>query len=259
MAFTEINDISKPAGSRDKSLGDDDIREGKRVEIERQAVDHDRRDDEAGAEKTVSPDGTIGYHKKCTLIVRDSDEAAVANANVLYTKDVNNKAEPHIIDEDGNVVQLLTAGKLNTAVLKADEAATVALITQFVYPVGSIYINAGVATNPATLFGFGTWVAFGAGKVLVSVNTEDSDFNTVEKTGGAKTVNTSDHDHEITRAWPSTSTNGVAEELVVGRTGLNQISDGFRPSETKDTNAKGAESLSIVQPYITVYMWKRTA
>jgi hypothetical protein len=35
---------------------------------------------------------------------------------------------------------------------------------QALHPIGSIYINAGVTTNPATLLGFGTWVAFGAGR-----------------------------------------------------------------------------------------------
>ena len=40
---------------------------------------------------------------------------------------------------------------------------------QAVYPVGSIYINASVATNPGTLLGFGTWAVFGAGKVMVGI------------------------------------------------------------------------------------------
>ena len=56
-----------------------------------------------------------------------------------------------------------------------------------IYPVGSIYMNASVTTNPATLLGFGTWVAFGAGRVPVGQNTSDSSFNTLEETGGAKT------------------------------------------------------------------------
>lgn len=54
------------------------------------------------------------------------------------------------------------------------------------YPVGSIYMSTS-STNPGSLFG-GTWVAWGSGKVPVGINTSDGDFNTVEKTGGAKTV-----------------------------------------------------------------------
>lgn len=40
--------------------------------------------------------------------------------------------------------------------------------------------------NPATYLGFGIWELWGAGKVPVGVDTTDSDFNKVEKTGGEK-------------------------------------------------------------------------
>lgn len=56
-----------------------------------------------------------------------------------------------------------------------------------VYPVGSVYVSV-VPTSPATLFGMGTWMAFGAGRVLVGVDAADPDFDTVEETRGAKTV-----------------------------------------------------------------------
>src|SRR5690606_38823591 len=55
-----------------------------------------------------------------------------------------------------------------------------------VYPVGSIYIST-VDTNPGTVFGVGTWVAFGTGRTIVGVDTDQTEFDTVEKTGGAKT------------------------------------------------------------------------
>ena len=53
------------------------------------------------------------------------------------------------------------------------------------HPVGSLFETT-VSTNPGTLYG-GTWAAWGGGRVPVGVNTADSDFNTVEKTGGKKT------------------------------------------------------------------------
>lgn len=56
-----------------------------------------------------------------------------------------------------------------------------------IYPVGSIYMSVN-NVNPSTIFG-GTWETWGSGQVPVGVNTNDTDFNTVEKTGGAKSEN----------------------------------------------------------------------
>ena len=64
------------------------------------------------------------------------------------------------------------------------------------YPIGSIYINAAVSTNPATLLGFGTWSLAGQGNVLVGYKSGDTDFGTLGATPGAKTVNLQ-HDHYI--------------------------------------------------------------
>lgn len=60
------------------------------------------------------------------------------------------------------------------------------------FPVGSIYL-AVVATNPATLLGYGTWASIGAGRVLVGLDAGDGDFDTVEEVGGAKTKAISAH------------------------------------------------------------------
>ena len=72
-----------------------------------------------------------------------------------------------------------------------------------IYPVGSIYIGVS-STNPSTLFG-GTWEAFATGRTLVGYDSSDTDFNAVEKTGGAKTVtlaaaNIPKHRHSFTPA-----------------------------------------------------------
>ena len=65
-----------------------------------------------------------------------------------------------------------------------------------IYPVGSIYMSTS-STNPAAYFG-GTWVAWGAGRVPVGVNASDTNFNTVEKTGGEKNAIIPSHSHTFT-------------------------------------------------------------
>jgi hypothetical protein len=54
------------------------------------------------------------------------------------------------------------------------------------WPVGSVFISV-VSTNPNTLLGGGTWAAFGAGRVLVGIDAGQTEFDTVEENGGAKT------------------------------------------------------------------------
>ena len=77
---------------------------------------------------------------------------------------------------------------------------------QAIYPVGSVYINATVATNPATLLGFGTWVTVGDGKVLVNQDTTDTSFDVLGETGGSKDAIAVAHSHTATSTSSSTST-----------------------------------------------------
>lgn len=55
------------------------------------------------------------------------------------------------------------------------------------FPIDSVFVTVS-ASNPNTLLGYGTWSAFGTGRVLVGVDPSDPDFNTVEETGGSKTA-----------------------------------------------------------------------
>ncbi len=119
-----------------------------------------------------------------------------------------------------------------------------------IYPVGAIYISV-VSTSPATLFG-GTWVAFGAGKVLVGINAAETEFDTVEETGGAKT-------HTLTTTEiPSHTHNAIfgngAGAISTGQVAANLAAFGV---VTGATGGGGAHN--NLQPYIVVYMWKRTA
>lgn len=120
-----------------------------------------------------------------------------------------------------------------------------------VYPVGSVYSSV-VATSPATHFG-GTWAAFGAGKVLVGVDPSDTAFNAVEETGGSKThtltvAEIPSHTHAFTAMQDTTDS--------VNRTGGGDLGS---PTSSTTAGTGGGSAHNIMQPYVTVYMWKRTA
>ena len=151
---------------------------------------------------------------------------------------------------------------------RTSQLATTAFVLQHLYPVGSIYINAGVSTNPATLFGFGTWVAFGAGRVMVGLNGSDSLFDTLEETGGSKNATLVSHTHSATVSDPGHA-HGMS--VISTSTGFGSASGGSVYATSTSTNAAttgitvsnstvGSSATNAnLQPYITVAMWKRTA
>lgn len=118
------------------------------------------------------------------------------------------------------------------------------------YHVGKIIVDT-ANVNPETYLGFGTWTYWGSGKVPVGVDTADTDFATVEKTGGNKTA--------YTFARPARMEDGTDAFHIPS--GLGGFSDRIILSGTKKEVGTGytTEKVSNVQPYITCYMWKRTA
>lgn len=117
------------------------------------------------------------------------------------------------------------------------------------YPVGKIEINVSGA-NPSTYLGFGTWIAWGTGRVPVGIDTNDTDFGTVEKTGGSKYLQK--HDHRI-GGRINTSGHPPAPDGALQT--VNTNGDGWWAGYTE--RAGSGESGNL-QPYITCYMWKRT-
>lgn len=173
-----------------------------------------------------------------------------------------------------------TAGTTSTQLATTAFVQT-AIQTLFenVYPVGSIYTSV-VSTSPATLFGFGTWVEFGAGKVLVGQDTGDTSFDTLEETGGSKNAIVVSHTHSFS-ASATTSSAGSHSHGV-----LNTVNDGgatyaggvtgTNGSTNRNSTSAGAHTHSVsvsgttgssgssgtnanLQPYVVVKMWKRTA
>ena len=84
-----------------------------------------------------------------------------------------------------NIIDAINENQTNEKYVQLkDENNLKTYLLAYIYPVGSIKMTA-ENTNPSTYLG-GTWVAWGAGKVPVGVDTTDTDFATVEKTGGEK-------------------------------------------------------------------------
>lgn len=116
------------------------------------------------------------------------------------------------------------------------------------WPIGSIYISV-INTNPKAYFG-GTWVSFGTGRCLVGVDTSQKEFNTVEKPGGSKYLQK--HKHSCNTIYPFTPGSMY--------TGVpNSTATSYHSTETGTVNYEGTGNSGNLQPYITVYMWKRTA
>lgn len=144
-----------------------------------------------------------------------------------------------------------------------------------IYPVGSIYMSVS-STNPGTTFGVGTWTAWGEGRVPVGVAGSGT-FNTVEKTGGAEThtlttAEMPEHTHTQNshshRTDSSSTSNGDWLGLTGGGEGGWGLASGtnnniyhleLTSTTATNQNTGGGGSHNNLQPYITCYMWKRTA
>jgi hypothetical protein len=188
--------------------------------------------------------------------------AAISTAALGRTAmDVNSKAEV------SSAISSAITG-LSQSLTVAFNAA-IAARAQLLYPVGSLYINVSDNTNPATLLGFGTWTAFGAGRVLVGFDSTNALFDTAGKTGGSADATLPSHTHTATVTDPGHN-HTYSAHLGTSASGPVSLDDRMplTPSNTSTattgiTVANGTTGSSGTnanyQPYITVYMWKRTA
>jgi hypothetical protein len=196
--------------------------------------------------------------KVLTSTENGADSLSDINANYteLYTGQEIVQSTAKTTPVDADLVGLVdsVSGLLNKlSFLNLKKA-----ITSWNNPIGTLR-EFNVATNPATLLGIGTWSAYGTGRVTVAIDAGQTEFDTVDETGGEKT-------HQLTEAELASHDHpGVAVSLKndnptdgdklhggsdhAGTAGLWTPAVGDAGSDTAHNN---------LQPYITVYRWVRT-
>jgi hypothetical protein len=150
-----------------------------------------------------------------------------------------------------------------------------AIVKAALFPVGAIY-TAIVSTNPGTLLGFGTWTAFGAGRVPVGFDAGNALFDTAEETGGSADAVTVSHTHTATSTVTDPGHKHTVQRTfqdgnftievpipsdIANQTYYTDTSTATTGITVATTNASTGVSGTNAnyQPYITVFMWKRTA
>lgn len=127
------------------------------------------------------------------------------------------------------------------------------------WPVGSIFISA-VTTNPNTLLGYGTWVAFSTGTMLVGIDSTQTEFDTLLETGGSKThtLTTTEipahthiqdaHNHGITDPQHNHTQNAHSHTVTsVGSSASGSTTNLTGASDTSSTTAAAANATATNQ------------
>jgi hypothetical protein len=220
------------------------------------------------------------YNKATNFTAKDGLPTGNANKIVKGTEiDTELTAISNAIASKADINSPAFTGTPTAPTAGAGTATTQIATTAFVtsalsaaYPVGSIYLNASSASNPSVLLGFGTWEAFGSGRMLVGFNASDALFDTLEETGGSKDAVVVSHTHTATStvtdpghshtlpyvAGLSASQGGTGVNKIGGTEATSTVSTGITVN-TNNTSTGVSGTNANLPPYITVRMWKRTA
>ncbi|CAB5223038.1 hypothetical protein UFOVP369_49 [uncultured Caudovirales phage] len=187
--------------------------------------------------------------------------------NALQTS-VNTKADLISPALSGTPTAPTASVGTNTTQLATTSFVQAALA--LLYPIGAIYSSTS-STNPGTIFGFGTWVAYGAGRVLIGAS--GAGVYIAGNTGGSANAVVVSHTHTATVTdpghshTPSPSTNFL--RALGGSNGSNSGTNWrndtltIGSATTGITVANSTEGVSgtnaNLPPYVVVYMWNRTA
>lgn len=224
-----------------------------------------------------------GNNNKLT-IVKGNDVSSIINIdNVPNAIKATQDSRGQKIDT--TYIKNISVSDNTLTVYKGDGSATNLDIISFdqIYPIGAIYIST-VSTNPAILFKIGNWEALPAGRVLLAQGTSTWGVNySAGSTGGEDkhtlTVSESaSHNHTGSATTSgSTHTHALTMQASHGKSGnggVPRFSDGdmWSAYKTQNLSAAGEHSHAItinnsgggqahnnMQPYLSVYMWKRTS
>jgi len=174
---------------------------------------------------------------------------------------VNTKADINGSATESFSATTATAGTNTTQVATTafvENATSAASLADAIYPVGAIFTTVTAYADSAAVVaavGGTTWVAFGAGKMPIGVDSSDTDFDTAEETGGSKT-------HTLTEAEMPSHTHTYDKttgESCGSGVNISGSNSGYCYTSTASSSAGSGTAHSIMNPYIAVYMWKRTA
>jgi hypothetical protein len=213
------------------------------------------------------------YTKTTNFLAKDSlpenDSAKIIKGsefdtefNALQTA-VNTKADLASPALTGVPTAPTASAGTNTTQLSTTAFVIAAIAT--LYPIGSIYSST-VSTNPNTLFGFGTWVAYGAGRVLIGQS--GAGLYIAGNTGGSADAVLVSHTHTLTDPGHSHTTGTTGSSYLGdvsgggGRThpsgSSSNVTNTVTTGITMDTVGVSGTNANL-QPYVVVYMWNRTA
>ena len=240
---------SSPAGSDNISLGDNRIKEMKTQLREVIGVDHDFPSSGQADDN--------GQHLRVTLQEQEDIGTGAVGTAILGSQTIATRGELVYTNEDDADIQI-TKGAF-TYPSQSTVLADWAVIMNMIYPVGSV-VTLGVSTNPATLYGVGTWTAI-AGKVIVGIDGTQTEFDTLNETGGAKTVTLDttmipSHNHNIANC---TKKGNFANWDATSGSLINSSGYGTPYVTVNTENTGGGQAHSNLQPYIVKYCWERTS
>mgnify|MGYP001575960278 CR=1 FL=1 len=196
-------------------------------------------------------------NSKADLNGDSGEDFASNNATVAGTLTVTGVPTIPTASAGTNTTQAASTAFVTTAANALNAAA---------YPIGSLFTTTVAYANSAAVvaaIGGTTWVAFGGGKVLVGLDSGDTDFDTAEETGGSKAPTTGSHTLTTSEIPSHTHTinqvSGESGSTTGFSGGSSRAVQGTQTTQSTGSGGGHTHTGNAVQPYIVVYFWKRTA